>query len=75
MIEVSDPILFDATFRPICRLFQETQRRLGRDWCESNSGLASMMAIMDKSREQAAQIKPIWMQHCENRPWLAMVRW
>jgi isocitrate dehydrogenase len=76
MMKVSDPILFGHCIRVyFADCFKKHGAVLEEIGANPNSGLASMMAIMDKKlpAEQAAQIKADLDACYENRPWLAMV--
>jgi isocitrate dehydrogenase len=76
MMKVSDPILFGHCIRVyFADCFKKHGAVLEEIGANPNSGLASMMAIMDKKlpAEQAAQIKADLDACYDNRPWLAMV--
>jgi isocitrate dehydrogenase len=76
MMKVSDPILFGHCIRVyFADCFKKHGAVLEEIGANPNSGLASMMATMDKKlpAEQAAQIKADLDACYENRPWLAMV--
>lgn len=76
MMKVSDPILFGHCIRVyFADCFKKHGAVLEEIGANPNSGLASMMAIIDKKllEDQAAQIKADLDACYENRPWLAMV--
>jgi isocitrate dehydrogenase len=76
MMKVSDPILFGHCIRVyFADCFAKHGAVLEEIGANPNSGLASMMEVMDRKlpAEQSAQIKADLDACYDNRPWLAMV--